>query len=299
MTSRAHASATTVTPDVDMSTSNALVEEHLYLVTHVVNQLAARYPRHVDRQELWSAGAAGLVDAARRYDEDAGVPFPRYATIRIRGAIIDSTRSRDWATRSLRRRAREMNDVAQRIEQEHGRTPTTDELADALGVSREDVEDRRRATMKATLLQLDQPVNDGDGGSETLESLLPEQDTTHMPEDALEQRELVGAMRVAVNHLDEPHRTVIERYFFGGELLQDIAASMGVTEARVSQIRAEAITAMQAWMGELYDGVPAVDASAPGLRRRASYVATMRAHTTWRQALDASPSVEAMLAHHA
>ena len=92
---------------------------------------------------------------------------------------------------------------------------------------------------------------------------------------------------------------MVERYFFGGELLQDIAASLGVTEARVSQIRAEAITAMQAWMGEIYDGVPAVDASAPGLRRRASYVATMRAHTTWRQALDASPSAESMLAHHA
>ncbi len=97
------------------STANALVEEHLYLVQHIVNQLAVRYPRHVDRQELWAAGAAGLVDASRRYDPGAEVPFARYASIRIRGAIIDSTRSRDWATRSLRRRAREMSEVAREL----------------------------------------------------------------------------------------------------------------------------------------------------------------------------------------
>lgn len=269
-------------------TANALVEEHLYLVQHVVNQLAVRYPRHVDREELWAAGAAGLVDASRRYDPTTQVPFARYASIRIRGAIIDSTRSRDWATRSLRRRARELSDVVHELEQAHGRTPTVIELADTLGVSETDVRARQHSTQRATLLQLDQPIADGAGGSDTLESLLPEETVEVLPAAQLEERELIGTMRVAVEHLDQPHREVVERYFFGGELLQEIAETLGVTEARVSQIRSEAIAAMRAFMGTVYDGVPAVEPTAPGSRRRATYLSTMQARATWQECLSAA-----------
>ena len=279
---------TATTPTPASADANALVEEHLYLVQHIVNQLAVRYPRHVDRQELWAAGAAGLVDASRRYDPATEVPFARYASIRIRGAIIDSTRSRDWATRSLRRRARELGDVARELEQQEGRAPTTTELATALGVSEDDVRDRQRASERATLLQLDQPVSDGEGGVETLESMLSEQTQEYLPADNLEERELIGTMRVAVDQLDEPHRTVVQRYYFGGELLQDIAETLGVTEARVSQICSEALTAMRAWMATRFEGVPDVDARAPGARRRAAYLASMQSHATWQTCLDAA-----------
>lgn len=271
--------------------SNELIEEHLELVGHVVSQVASRYPRHVDRQELWAAGAIGLVDASRRFDASTGVPFARYATIRIRGAIIDSTRSRDWATRSLRRRARELNEVARELEQEHGRSATTTELADALEISEDEVDQRRHATTRATLLHLDQPVTDGQGNVETLQSLIPEEDVDNLPESSLEQRELLGTIHVAVEHLDETHREVVTRYFFGGELLQEIADTLGVTEARVSQIRSEAITAMQAWFATRYDGVPAVEDRSPGIRRRASYVAAMAATATWQDCLSAASRV--------
>ncbi|HEX9317086.1 MAG TPA: sigma factor, partial [Actinomycetota bacterium] len=77
-----------------------LILDHLDLVQHAVNQVSSRYPSHVDRAELWNAGALGLVEAAARFREEAGVPFPRYAATRIKGAIIDSTRQRDWAGRA-------------------------------------------------------------------------------------------------------------------------------------------------------------------------------------------------------
>lgn len=267
---------------------NELVESHMELVGHVVNQVSVRYPRHVDRQELWAAGAIGLVDASRRFDASTGVPFARYAAIRIRGAVIDSTRSRDWATRSLRRRARELNEASQHIEQEKGRSATTVELADALEITVDEVNTRRHATNRATLLHLDQPVSDGEGNLNTLESTIPELSLAHMPEGNLEERELLGTIHVAVEHLDAVQREVVTRYFFGGELLQEIADSMGVTEARISQIRAEAIVAMQTWFATRYDGVPAVSETAPGVRRRASYVATMASKATWQECLDAS-----------
>ncbi|MFT4744981.1 MAG: RNA polymerase sigma factor for flagellar operon FliA, partial [Nitriliruptoraceae bacterium] len=181
---------------IDKATSvnvDAVVEEHLYLVQHLVNQLASRYPRHVDRSELWSAGAAGLVDAAQRFDTAAGVPFARYASIRIRGAIIDSTRSRDWATRSLRRRARELQAVERSLEQELSRSPSREELALASEMTVEEIEQCQRGVERSTLLQLDQPVTDSSSGvQDTLQSLLVESDPGTLPQDAAEQRELVG-----------------------------------------------------------------------------------------------------------
>lgn len=270
------------TIDVD-----ALVEEHLYLVQHLVHQLASRYPRHVDRGDLWSAGAAGLVDAARRYEPDTGVPFARYASIRIRGSIIDSTRSRDWATRSLRRRARVITTAEEEFEQEHGRSPSLDELTAATDMSIGEIEECRRDVERSTLLQLDQPIAATDGSTETLKSLLAEQDPEQLPQDSAERREMLGSVRIAVQHLDEPHREVLVRHFFQDDLLQDIANDLGVTEARVSQIRSEAINAIRAWMGGEFDGVPQVPASAPGRRRRASYVATMEEQVTWRARFDA------------
>ena len=88
-------------PAVTDNEVHRLIEEHLPLVRHVVFQVAVHFPRHVDREELATAGALGLVEAARRYDESRGVPFDRFAAQRIRGAILDAVRAADWAPRSV------------------------------------------------------------------------------------------------------------------------------------------------------------------------------------------------------
>ena len=101
-----------------------LIEQHLPLVEHIVFQVAVHFPRHVDREELARAGALGLVEAARRYDESRGVPFDRFAAQRIRGAILDAVRAADWAPRSVRTLARKLESVEQRLATELGRVPT-------------------------------------------------------------------------------------------------------------------------------------------------------------------------------
>ncbi len=268
---------------------DALVTEHLHLVQHVLNQVASRFPKHVDREELWSAGAFGLVDASRRYDPSSGVPFARYATIRIRGAIIDSTRTRDFATRRLRRDLRAMGEATERFELERGRTPNDVELGAALGMSPEEVASRRAAAAASTVLQLDMPLP-GSDTQDTLADRIQETETFRLPDEALEDVELVGTVREAVTHLDGVHRQVVERHFYGGELLRDIAADLGCTEARVSQLRSEALNAMRSFFGSMYDGVPTVAENAPGRRRRAAYVATLSTETTWRSRLEAGTS---------
>jgi RNA polymerase sigma factor FliA len=275
MTARTAAAA----PGVD-----DLIESHLHLVDHVVHQLAARFPRHVDRDELHGAGAAGLVDAAHRYDASTGVPFPRYASIRIRGAILDATRTRDWATRRLRRDLRAIEAATSTLEERLQRTPEDGEIAAELGIEVATVQERRASAITSTLLTLDRPLGD-DGDVTSLADRIEEGDATWLPEASLERNELVGTLRAAMSRLPELPRRVLVEHHFEGRLLRDIADDLGVTEARASQLRHEALHALQAYFGTAYDHVPAVPADAPGKRARAAFVATVQADTTWRSRL--------------
>src|SRR3954451_8946096 len=139
-----------------------LIEQHLPLVNHVVLQVAVRFPRYVDRHELARAGALGLVEAARRYDESRGVPFDRFAARRIRGAILDAMRAADWAPRSVRAMARKAASPEQRLASQLGRTPTLDELAEALGSSAAELANLKDRVFRSVVLALDYRLGDED-----------------------------------------------------------------------------------------------------------------------------------------
>lgn len=273
--------------------ANELAESHLHLVDHLVHQMAARFPRHVDRDELRGAGAAGLVDAAHRYDPSTGVPFARYASIRIRGAILDATRTRDWATRRLRRDLRAIENATSQLEDRLQRRPDDEEIAAELDVDVSTVRERRASALTATLLTLDRPVGDDVDGN-PLADRVEERDAAWLPEPSLEQGELVGTLRTAIEHLPELPRRVLLEHHFEGRLLRDIADDLGVTEARASQLRHEALHALQAYFGTSYDGVPEVPEDAPGKRRRAAYVAQVSSASTWRSRLESRGYDEAV-----
>lgn len=263
---------------------NQVVLENLELVGQLVNQVASRYPRHVDRSELWSAGVLGLVEASRRFDPSMGIPFARYAAIRVKGAIVDSTRNRDWASRRVRRQIREMEDASASL-RVNGDNPDDEELAALVGCSVERIHELRGKAEAASVLSLDW-VPDEDG--EALTERVIETDGQIIPDEELETKEMMGTLRTAIEHLPEIQREVVERFYIGEELLADIAVDLGVTVARTSQIRAEAIDAIRAYMGELYHGVPDVEPGAPGSQMRARYLADLAAQSTWRSRLDAS-----------
>ena len=107
-----------------------LVRQHLPLVDYAVNDMASRVPRHVTRSDLVSAGLEGLAQAARSFDPDRGIAFDRYASTRIKGSLLDELRRRDWASRSVRAKARKVNSVADELTVRMGRTPTTQEIAE-------------------------------------------------------------------------------------------------------------------------------------------------------------------------
>jgi RNA polymerase sigma factor FliA len=275
------------------SEQNALVLQTVDLVGHIVAELSARYPKHVDRSELWNAGVLGLVEASRRFDPESGVPFARYAAIRIRGAIIDSTRSRDWATRSVRKGLREIHQATKSWETANGRLPSTAELASLLGVDADELARRKSQENSATLLHLDKQL---EGEDSTLADRVEETAPALVPELALEQRELRGTLASAVRNLPVAQAEVISRYYIEGQLLQTIADDMELTEARVSQIRSEALEALRAFFATQYDGVePALD-EAPGKRARAAYLERMTTESHWLGRIESASYLDAAVA---
>src|SRR6478672_11352652 len=141
----------------------AMIVEHMPLVGHIVRETMTRVPSHVDRDDLTSAGLTALVQAAHAFDGERGVPFNRYATTRIRGAIVDELRSIDWASRSVRRRSRELDTTRASLATMLGRTATSAEVAQAAGVTVGEVAANDDDVARAQVLSLHASEDDAIG----------------------------------------------------------------------------------------------------------------------------------------
>ncbi len=262
----------------------ALVERHLPLVRHVVFQVAVHFPRHVDRNELAHAGALGLVEAAQRYEPDRGVPFERFAAQRIRGAILDAVRAADWAPRSVRNLARQLEDAEQRLANRLGRSPDDTELAADLGVDGARLDEVRHRIHRSVILALDHYVAPEQDEELTLVDVLADPDE-RVPEDEIEHRELHGYLRDALHLLPERHRLVVVGYFLEGRTSLELAQFLGVTESRISQLRSEALLMLREGIEAQYDqdeGTGPAEVKGRVARRKAAYASGIGAASSWR-----------------
>ena len=263
-----------------------LIEQHLPLVRHVVFQVAVNFPRHVDREELATAGALGLVEAARRYDAERGVPFDRFAAQRIRGAILDAVRAADWAPRSVRNLARRLESIEQRLASSLGRMPSPQETAQALGVSQEELRRLQDKMFRSVVLALEYDINDGEEDLTLVEVLTD--DATLEPCEELENRELHAYLRDAVHLLPERHRMVVVGYFLEGRKSQELADFLGVTESRISQLRSEALEMLREGIVAQYDSSDDEPIEIQGrvARRKAGYASAIAGASHWHDRID-------------
>ncbi|MDH4167990.1 MAG: FliA/WhiG family RNA polymerase sigma factor [Acidimicrobiia bacterium] len=272
----------------DLQTLNALIEEHLPLVKHIVFQVAVHFPRHVERDELARAGALGLVEAARRYDADRGVPFDRFAAQRIRGAILDAVRAADWAPRSVRTLGRKLEATEQRLATKLGRVPNIDEMAEELGMARSEIDRLQARMFKSVVLALEHEVNDDQDEDLTLVDVLIDHSCPE-PSDELETRELHAFLRDGISLLPERQRVVVVGYFLEGRTSKDLADFLGVTESRISQLRSEALLMLKEGIEAQYDSAPLThpeDANGRVARRKATYARDVRSNSGWKSRID-------------
>ncbi len=263
--------------------AKALVEEHLPLIRSVVAGVAAHYPRHADREELAQAAALGLVEAAGRFDTSRSVPFARWASLRMRGAVVDAVRGLDFAPRSLRSAARDAVATAERLESQLGRGVSDAETAAALGMRPDELAALRGKVHQSLVLSLDAPAGGPDSeGVDVLGSSVIDEAQLE-PAELLVKREQDSYLSDALECLPDRMREVVRGYFLEGRTSAELAAELGVTESRVSQLRSAGLKLMRTGLEAQYaDRVPAQPGPRDrGVHEQAAYAAALADRSTF------------------
>lgn len=217
-----------------------LILKYLHLVRYVVSRLPITLPVSIAQEDLVSYGTMGLMEAVERYDLSRGLKFETYAVTRIRGAIIDQLRFQDWVPRGVRKRSKDMSDAMARLEEKLGRTPTEEELAEEMGIS--------KAKLKVILsesnnllVSLDESRGDESAGSNTSLIDLVEDKNSPDPQAELEAGELKRRLAEAIGKLPEREKLLIALYYHENMTLKEIGEVISVSESRVCQLHAQAI----------------------------------------------------------
>jgi RNA polymerase sigma factor for flagellar operon FliA len=263
------------------ATQENLIRDNMALVGHMVRELLFKVPAHVHRDDLASAGYAALVTAARGFDPERGIPFGRFAAVRVRGALLDELRSMDWASRSVRARARRADVARQELTAQLGRTPSPTELAELLGVAVSELRHVEDDVQRAAVLSL-QGFTTGSADDMVTESSMN-------PEETLLHRERIGYLHDAVGVLPERLRFIVEATFLQERPIGAVATELGVTESRVSQLRTEALALLKDGLAthlDQHDSGTAKDGCVA--RRRAAYALRIAGRSTMASRLAAT-----------
>jgi RNA polymerase sigma factor for flagellar operon FliA len=224
-----------------------LVERYAPLVKKIANHLLGRLPDGVELEDLVQTGLIALLDAARQYTPSRGASFETYASIRVRGAMLDEFRNTDWAPRSVYRKQRQLTAAVRTVENRTGRHASPAEVAAELGVPLEQYFGMVAETASQRMFSLDESDPD---------TLVEERDAAERepdPSSEIESAQFRAALAAAIQRLPEREALVMSLYYEEELNLKEIGSVLGVTESRVCQIHGQALTRlrsrMQDWHG--------------------------------------------------
>jgi RNA polymerase sigma factor for flagellar operon FliA len=228
-----------------------LIIAYSQLVKLVAGRLSMYLGHNVEYEDLVSYGIFGLIDAIDKFDMEKNVKFETYASLRIRGAILDQIRKMDWIPRTVRQRQRRIDDAIKSIEMRTGKNATDEEIAEELGVSEEELCNWQSQLKVTNVVSLNEFEEQGTGPE-------PVMDATHnshfaQPEDVVEEAELKEKLVDALALLTEKERRVIELYYYEDLNLKEISRVLDVSESRVSQLHTKALLKMRKKMGSYMD----------------------------------------------
>ncbi|MEX2504147.1 MAG: RNA polymerase sigma factor WhiG [Egicoccus sp.] len=229
-------------PDPDVR--ERLILHYSPLVKYVAGRVAVGMPSSVDHADLVSYGIFGLLDAIEKFDVDKGFKFETYAITRIRGAIIDELRSVDWVPRSVRSKARRIEQAMQTLEARLHRSPSEEELAAELDIEVEELQATLLKVSMTSVAALDEALDVGEGDRLSLVDTLQDL-TTAQPEASYEDVEIKELLRQAITRLSEREQTVLGLYYFEGMTLAQVGDVLGVTESRICQIHTKAVMSLR------------------------------------------------------
>jgi RNA polymerase sigma factor for flagellar operon FliA len=221
---------------------NELLENYLPVVRFNAERIGARLPQEVDGDDLVSAGVFGLMDAIDGYDLERGVKFETYCAQRIRGAILDALRNQDWVPRLVRTRAGRIEHAQAELQSSLGRAPTTDELADRLGLSPRQFEKLSREASPLQQFSLSQAMDEPPSGRDAREIGTLEDRRGNDPVRETQRRELRALLARGLNRTE---RLILALYYYEEMTMKEIGEVLDLSESRVSQMRASIIARLR------------------------------------------------------
>lgn len=218
-----------------------LIINYAPLVKYIAGRIAVTTPPNVEFDDLVSYGILGLIDAIEKYDPKMGSKFKTYATIRVKGAIYDELRLLDWVPRSVRQKAKEIEEAYTSLERKLGRPATDEEVAESMSVSMDELNQITLEISGTSVVSLDDVRYIGSDSDELSILDTVESHIVPGPEAGIEREEVRRLLIEAINKLPQREREVIALYYYEELTLREIGEVLGVTESRISQLHTKAI----------------------------------------------------------
>ena len=218
---------------------NALVLHYLPQVKNIVLRLMPTYKAYSNYDDMLSCGILGLMDAIEKFDTGRHVKFEYYASMRIRGEIIDSIRKQDWAPSSLRRKIKSISNAYYDLENKLNRPPTDNEVAGYLNMDEEELHSTLGKSQMFNIVYFEEYIQNEASWEQGLSNQAASL------EEEVESREMVQMLGSIIDSLPEKEKLVITLYYYEEMTLKEIASVLGVSESRVSQIHSKAVMKMR------------------------------------------------------
>lgn len=218
-----------------------LILNYLWLVKYISGRLAIALPPHIKTDDLINSGVIGLIDAVEKFDPTRKIKFQTYAAFRIKGAILDELRRLDWAPRTIREKAKKIEDTLLSLEKKLNRKPTEKELADELRISTEKLSETYRQISATSLLSLEEIWgNDGAQKGITRMEVLEDKESPD-PWLVVEEDEIKRIITKEIENLPDKEKLVVILYYYEGMTLKEIGEVLELSESRISQIHSRVI----------------------------------------------------------
>lgn len=224
-----------------------LLQLYLPIVKSIVARIKINLPPHIEEEDLYSVGLAGLISALKKYDPSQKKSFGSYAAMRIRGAILDELRRMDWMPRNARTNFKRLRKTVEELEQRLGRPASEEEVRGELKLSPKEYGELMDEVRPISFLPLDHSPSSDDGDETNLYEVIADDNVTSAT-DKMEKEEMIRMVAERINQLPEVPRKVLAMYYYEDMRLAEIAAVFGLTESRICQIHSQAILSLRTYL---------------------------------------------------
>lgn len=223
----------------DQAAKDELIISYVPLVKTIAGRLYGSFNSQVEYDDIVGYGIIGLIDAVEKFDYKKNIKFETYASIRIRGSVVDYLRVNDWIPRSLRTKYKKVEEVMKHLQQEHEGDVTDEVIAAALGMTLPEYDRYMGEITTYAVVSLEEKIDE----NSSFDIVSDNEDAE--PDAALEKKEIIAQLAKALKSLPEKERTVMELYYYSELTYKEIAEVLEVTESRISQIHSKAISKLR------------------------------------------------------